>query len=198
MSMHTWIAGGLLAVAVAAPAGAHSVTFVGTLSNAGEAPQPIPSLGTGSVTVEFDDDDFKMEIHASFSGLSGNTSAAHIHCCTAVADLGSAGVATQTPTFANFPLGVRSGSFEQSFDMTQPSSWNPAFITSHGGTIGSAFAALSTGLNTGTAYFNIHTVFAGGGEIRGFLHAAPIPEPGSWALALAGLGLLGTRLRRRA
>jgi hypothetical protein len=45
----------------------------------------------------------------------------------------------------------------------------------------------------GRAYFNIHTSFAPGGEIRGFL--APVPEPA--VLSLLGVGICAISLRRR-
>ena len=45
----------------------------------------------------------------------------------------------------------------------------------------------------GRAYFNIHTSFAPGGEIRGFL--APVPEPA--VLSMLGVGLCAISLRRR-
>ena len=53
--------------------------------------------------------------------------------------------------------------------MTAPASYNPAFVTAHGGTAASAAAALLAGLEAGQAYLNIHTTTHPGGEIRGFL-----------------------------
>ena len=48
----------------------------------------------------------------------------------------------------------------------------------------------------GNAYFNIHTTFDTAGEIRGQL--VPVPEPETYALMLAGLGLVGlVAVRRR-
>jgi hypothetical protein len=44
-------------------------------------------------------------------------------------------------------------------------------------------------------YVNIHTSAFPGGEIRGQL--APIPEASTWALMIAGLALVGWKLRRR-
>ncbi len=90
-----------------------------------------------------------------FSGLVANTTAAHIHCCTAPP--GNVGVATTLPAFAGFPLGVTSGSLDQTYDTTLASTWNPAYITNNGGTPLSAEAALATGLAAGNAYLNIHT-----------------------------------------
>ena len=47
----------------------------------------------------------------------------------------------------------------------------------------------------GNSYFNIHTTFDGSGEIRGQL--VPVPEPATYALMLAGLGLVGLATARR-
>ena len=60
----------------------------------------------------------------------------------------------------------------QTFDMTQASSYNPAFVTLNG-SFGAAEAALLAGLHAGTAYLNIHTSMFPGGEIRGFLGEIP-------------------------
>ena len=74
----------------------------------------------------------------SFSGLQGNTTAAHIHSPTSVAFSGGAGVATTTPTFVGFPLGVSSGTWNTTLDLTQSSSFIAASITGHGGTTAQA------------------------------------------------------------
>jgi hypothetical protein len=134
-------------------------------------------------------------LSVSFSGLTGTTSASHIHCCTTAAGTGTAGVATTTPTFAAFPLGVTAGTYTVTLDETQASSWNSAYITANGGTTASAFTALQTGFNTGKAYLNIHTSTFGGGEIRGFL--VPVPEASSYAMMLGGLAAVGALVRRR-
>ena len=110
--------------------------------------------------------------------------------------MSTAGVATTVPTFIDFPLGVTSGTYDHTFDMTQASSYNPAFVTAHGGTVATALNDLLAGLAAGEAYLNIHTGQFPTGEIRGFL-AAPVPEPETYALMLGGLGLLAA-LRRRA
>jgi len=74
-----------------------------TLTGPNESP-PTASLGTGFAVVNFDNVANTLFIDLSFSGLSGTTTASHIHCCTAVPSAGTAGVATTTPTFAGFPL----------------------------------------------------------------------------------------------
>ena len=135
-------------------------------------------------------------INLSFTGLTGTTTASHIHAPVLVPG-GTAGVATQTPSFVGFPLGVTSGTFMTTLDMSLASTWNPAYITANGGTPAGAEAAFVTAVQSGNAYLNIHTRTFGGGEIRGFL--LPIPEPASLTLfATGGLGLgLAAWKRRR-
>lgn len=182
----------VLVLACAQTAQAAPMLFRATLSGPNESP-PNLSLGTGQADVFLDPVANTLQVNVVFSGLSGTTTASHIHCCTAVPLTGTAGVATVTPTFPGFPLGVSSGSYSQTFDMTLAGSYNSAFITSHGGTTALAEAALFGGIMANEAYLNIHTNLFPGGEIRGFL--VFVPEPVT--LAVFGAGLAGVALLRR-
>jgi CHRD domain/PEP-CTERM motif len=179
--------------AAATPALAHEQTYAAVLSGLNENPANA-SLGGGAAVVTLDLDLFTMRVQTTFAGLSGNVSASHVHCCVTVPG-GNAGVATQTPTFTGFPLGGTFGSYDHTFDMTVASSYNATYITNNGGTVSTAFSALLAGLDAGRAYLNIHSSFAGGGEIRGFL--LPVPEPETYALLLSGLAVVGWVARRR-
>lgn len=151
---------------LSAPALTLEVYYAG-LSGANESP-PNPSAGSGEAIVSYDPDSFMMRVRAVFSGLSAATTVSHIHCCIQQG-MTTAGVATQTPSFAGFPTGVTSGSYDGTFDMTLASSYNATFIAAQGGSVSGALAALLAGMRAGTSYFNIHSTMYPGGELRGNL-----------------------------
>lgn len=174
---------------------AHAIPFTAVLTGPGENP-PNGSPGTGVAVVDLDLIAQTLHVHVSFTGLSSGTTASHIHCC--VTPPGATGVATTVPTFANFPLGVMFGTYDNTLDLTLASSYNPAFVTANGGTVAGAEAALENGLLANRAYLNIHTTMFPGGEIRGFL---TVPGPSSLLLLASGfvalVGLASVRWRQR-
>ncbi len=158
----------LTATAPAAP-----VRYFGNLNGPAESP-PNASPGTGYALVTMDVVAHTMVIDANFSGLLGTTTASHIHCCTSVPGAGTASVATVTPSFPGFPLGVTSGAYTHSFSLSDTGSYNATFVMANGGTAAGAEAALDAGIAGGRAYFNIHSQVFAGGEIRAFLTADSI------------------------
>jgi hypothetical protein len=188
----------LCAIALAhGAASAHETVYTAALLGSSEFPSATtPGSGTATVTMDFDL--FTMRVQATFSGLLGTVTASHIHCCTAATGGSNVGVATMTPSFTGFPTGVTAGSYDQTFNMALASSYNAAFITANGGTVGSAFNALVAGLDAGKAYLNIHTSSFAGGEVRALLLPVTpsVPEPDTDMLALIGLGMAGLALRR--
>jgi CHRD domain len=181
-------------LAMAAP-----IAFSANLDGPSEEP-PNASPGTGFALVTIDPVAHTMDVSAVFADLIGTTTAAHIHVINGPGDANTSDtvgpVATTVPVFPGFPLGVTSGTYDQLFDMTDAGSYRPGFVTDSG-SIAAAELALFDAIVTGRAYFNIHSTFAPGGEIRGFL--APVPEPASAGLvllALVGLAVARSRLRR--
>jgi hypothetical protein len=193
----TGVSAFLLTTVLSAPAGWAAVTVLSAnLIGANEVP-PTGSPGTGTAIVSLDTGAQTLTVQEVFSGLTGTTTASHIHCCLASPFMpnATAGVATQVPTFPGFPLGVMAGTYGPiTFDLTLASSYNPAFVTAEGGTVAGAEAALETALLQGRTYINIHSSVDPGGEIRGFLSA--VPEPATWAMMLLGFAGLGFAFRR--
>lgn len=187
------IAASLLSLSATLPVAAHTAAYTAQLLGTSESPSN-NSAGTGSATVTLDEHSLTMRVQASFAGLGGSATMAHIHCCTTLPNTGNAGVALM---FSDFPTGNTAGTYDRTFDMSQLSNWTGSFVSAHGDTVSSAFAALGQTLGHGTAYFNLHTSAFPGGELRGNF-ATAVPEPQTKILMLAGLvGLVSVCRRRR-
>jgi hypothetical protein len=178
-------------------ASADAGVFVGSLTGAQENP-PVPTTGSGSGTAVYDKATQMLHVNMSYSGLLAPTTDAHIHCCST--SLGTnAGVAIGFTGAGGFVTGSTSGNYSHSFDLSLASTYAPGYFAASGGTVLQARDRLLNSMRDGVddgsniAYFNIHTTFRPGGEIRG--NISPIPEPAS-VLLLAG-GLIAVAIGRR-
>jgi len=156
---------------VSTPAAAVTIVYNVTLSGLQSVPINV-TTAFGSATVTVDDAADTVGVVLSFTGLTGGAaSAAHIHCCVATNANGPVVI-----PFTGFPAAT-SGTYSNLFTGVS--------------------AANIAGIEAGLAYINIHNAVFPGGEIRGDILAAPVPEPESVSLILAGLaGLALYRARR--
>jgi hypothetical protein len=180
------------AIAVPAAAAPADPSYRAVASGALESP-PNPSPGTSLVTIDLGGKE--MFVDLPFRDLDGTTLAAHIHCCTSTAFTGAAPVAVP---FQDFPMGVTAGTYSRAIPLDDEMSYDPAFVSTHGGTASSAETALIDAINANEAYVNIHTSLYPNGEIRGWLVAAPpVPETAEWSMLAVGLAGLMWMSRRR-
>ncbi|HXJ55197.1 MAG TPA: CHRD domain-containing protein [Verrucomicrobiae bacterium] len=123
-----------------------------------------------------------MTINGTFSGLSGNSTAAHIHGPSGPFPASASVIYDFTPGGLNLAtLGSTSGGINGSFELVPKA--NGAYTV----------AQQMADLNAGQWYVNVHSTTFGGGEIRGQILA--VPEPSTWLLA--GLGVASLLVLRR-
>jgi hypothetical protein len=180
------------AIVVPASAAKLDPTYRAVASGALESP-PNASPGTSLVTIDLGGTEMLVDL--PFRDLEGTTTEAHIHCCTSTAFTGVAPVAVPFP---DFPLGVHAGTYSNALPLDAEATFDPAFLSTHGGSASGAASALADGIAANEAYVNIHTSAYPNGEIRGWLVAAPpVPEAGEWSMLAVGLGGLLWMSRRR-
>jgi len=108
---------------------------------------PTGSPGSGTLNAIYDESTNQISFNVDFSGLSTNTIAAHFHG-PALPGV----IAPPVITWTGFPLGVTSGSYSNTFTLTDTQEEE---------------------LLDGLWYGNIHTTMFPGGEIRGQLFENP-------------------------
>ena len=132
----------------AVPAQANTITYQAILSGPAESP-PNASPGTGLGIITIDDVANTMRVQINVRGFGHDR---HRHDGVAHPLLhGRAGHRHRDRRHADadvpgFPLGVRSGTYDHTFDLGLASSWNPAFITANGDSVASAEAVFLAGL----------------------------------------------------
>ena len=129
------------------------------------------SLGLGSATATLDTSNNLFTYSGSFSGLTSAYSAGHFHGPA----LPDANGPIELGLVTTLDPGGTSGTFSGSATLD---------------------AIESGDLSSELWYINIHSTTFGGGEIRGQVNVAAVPEPSSTALIGLGFVLAATRRRR--
>ena len=199
----------MVAASLTAPLVANAVVYqfnaslnganeIGTLSNAtatGVATLFYDNLNTASLL----DDTYSFSM--SVFGLSGGTpgsgkaaNAFHIHGAATAAENGPVRVALDNPALFT---SLNSGSI---LLVGGSGLAVPTIAATAAGPFNVGYPAMSflDMLQGSLAYVNVHTAMHPAGAVRGqLLQVAVVPEPETYALMLAGLGLVGALARRR-
>jgi hypothetical protein len=135
------------------------ITYTATLTGANERPTPVTSSATGTWTGVLDPQTNTLTYTLTFSGLSANSTASHIH---AQGDVNTA--AGVVLNFQNFAGGTTL------FSPGTTSGGAAGVVNMSGGTV-TGFSitgdSLRKAMDAGMAYVNVHSTAHTGGEIRG-------------------------------
>ncbi len=200
-----WIA--VVTVALAPLAAQAQIFQFNALLNAGNEVPAVqnPSTATGVATLFYDthgtgsllDDtyDFAMSAFGLTGGTTAGTAASafHIHGAATIAESAPVRISLDGLLFTNLNSG--STLLVGGNDVAATDIPATAATATNAGHPGMSFLAM---LQSQLAYVNVHTQMHPGGAIRGqLIEVAAIPEPETYAMLLAGLGLLAFMTRRR-
>ena len=172
--------------------------FNASLSQGNEL-SPTGSAATGIATLSYNDfgtvsmADDKYDFSMSVFGLTGPATGFHIHGAATTAENAPVRVFLDTAPFVSFISGGTllvggNGVSAPAIPLTPVTGVNA-------GHPATSFLALLQGQ---LAYVNVHTAVHPGGEIRGqFIQVAAVPEPETFAMLLAGFGLVAWAGARR-
>lgn len=173
------------AALLATPLAANALVyqFNASLKGASEVPANA-ATGTGVATLFYNDNNTALTTDDSYSfslsafGLTGPATGYHIHAAALAGANAPIQVNLALSPFVHFIAG--------------------GTLLVGGSAVATPYAAFLSDLLAKKAYVNIHTTAHPGGEIRGqMLQVAVVPEPSTYALLLAGLGMVGMAIRRR-
>ena len=175
-----------LALSLCTAAAQGATMWTATLNQAQEVPAT-GSPGSGTGMASYDQGTTILTVSLTWADLTAPSIAGHIHCCVPPGANGAVAV-----PFAGLPA-LAVGSYNNTFNLSAAGSFSPDFLATRGGSVTAARTDLLAGLDSGNAYFNLHTATFPNGEIRGNLTAATtteVPEPHALPLLLMGLVLV--------
>lgn len=149
------LAAGLLLMAVPAAVFAADEVFTAGLSGDAQVP-PITVDATGDATVTIADDESSVSWDVSYTGLTGDAAAGHIHFGASDA-AGPVMIPFATVSNTGSTGSFASGDYEGGDGL--PADWD----------------GVLSAIRDGDAYVNIHTAANGAGEIRGQLAGSATP-----------------------
>jgi PEP-CTERM motif len=179
-----------LALGIAGSASAATVNFTGALSPFATDPRylrPVANGNSAPTDLAFDPFDVKF---------------AYVVVPFTVSEVGFYNFLASSQDFDTY-LGLHSGSFDPTdgllnaliYDDDNGPESNSAFSPFLSDGI-DYFAVVTSFFNNGSGAFTL--TISGPGDIIGPFDAPPtVPEPASWALMIAGFGLVGSAMRRR-
>ena len=184
-----------LSALLAAPTASHALIYTYNASLAGF--KEVPANGataTGTAILDYDDKDTPSladdtyNFSMSVFGLTAVSTMFHIHGAASTTQNGPVRIFLDAAPFVAFNVG---GTLMVGGNNVAA----PTTLFSNGAYNNLSFLAMLRG---GLTYLNVHTAAFTGGEVRGqLIEVSVIPEPSTYALWLAGLGVVGLMWRRR-